>query len=138
MLPWAAARLFRHRRELLNQGGPGFHNPGQDRSSSPASRNVVAALADFDGDGNTDYAFALTPYRSRYNLPVRLLRHRRNGPSGHISYSGPLSATPANTYPPTGGKNGCMTFHGFWKQAAVLLGDRGVSLQGRLSRNRNS
>ena len=95
--------------EELNQGGSGFDNHGQNEIIFTKVAHVVAALADFDGDGNLDYAFALTPtVAGTTNLCV-YYGTGATALSGESSYSGPIGS-PANAYPPTGGKSGCMTF----------------------------
>jgi len=91
--------------ELLN--GQGFTNLGENQIAFTNVSSVVAAVADFDGDGNTDYAFALTP-----TVPggTNLCVYYGTGAtvkSGGSSYNG--GNTP-NAYPPTGGKSGCLTF----------------------------
>jgi len=95
--------------ELLNQGGPGFLNLTENHIAFTNAANVAAALADFDGDGNIDYAFAITPAGS---VGTNLCVYYGTGATAaslKSSYAGPPS-TPANAYPPIGGKNGCMTF----------------------------
>jgi len=86
--------------ELLNDQG--FTNFNFDRITFTNVSNVVAALADFNGDGHTDYAFALSPSGSaQTNLCVYY--GTGFGFSGS-SYSG------GSAYPPAGGESGCMTF----------------------------
>ena len=99
--------------ELLNKNGGGFQNFNQDQITFTNVSNVVATLAYIDGDANLDYVFALTPaVAGTTNLCVYF------GTGTDIaeslvsvtvsSYNG-AAATPS-AYPPTGGKNGCMTF----------------------------
>ena len=95
--------------ELLNQGGPGFLNLNENHIVFTNVANVVAALTDFDGDGNTDYAFAITPAGSTATNLCVYYGTGATASSGTSSYAGP-PGTPANAYPPIGGKNGCMTF----------------------------
>jgi hypothetical protein len=98
--------------EELNQGGPGFFNGGENHIVFTSVANVAAALADFDGDGKTDFAFALTPaVAGTTNLCVYYGSGATvaQAETGVSSYAGPASS-PANAYPPIGGKNGCMTF----------------------------
>ncbi|MGA1984063.1 MAG: FG-GAP-like repeat-containing protein [Acidobacteriaceae bacterium] len=96
---------------LLSHSGGGFLNQNQNRITFTNVSNVVAALADFTGDNDLDVAFALSPTVAGttdlcvyygtgvdYNQAV----------GGASSYAGAVG-TP-NAYPPTGGKNGCMTF----------------------------
>ncbi len=91
--------------ELLD--GQGFTNLGENQIVFTGVSSVVAAVADFDGDGYTDYAFALTPaVPGGTNLCV----YYGTGATvkgGGSSYS--AGNTP-NAYPPTGGKSGCLTF----------------------------
>jgi hypothetical protein len=97
--------------EELNQGG-GFFNGGENHIVFTSVANVAAALADFDGDGKTDFAFALTPaVAGTTNLCVYYGSGATvaQAEAGVSSYAGPASS-PANAYPPIGGKNGCMTF----------------------------
>ena len=96
--------------EFLNKSGGGFQFFNQDEINFTKVSNVVTTLADFDGDGNLDYAFALTPAGSvATNLCVYYGTGAdiAQGLAGISSYS---AGSPANAYPPTGGKSGCMTF----------------------------
>jgi hypothetical protein len=95
--------------ELLNAAGDNFYNLGQNQITFPNVSNVVTALADFNGDGNLDYAFALTPtVAGGPNLCV----YYGSGAtvlSGSSSYNGP--GPPPTYYPPsTSGKSGCIAF----------------------------
>ena len=117
--------------EELNQGGSGFDNHGQNEIIFTKVAHVVAALADFDGDGNLDYAFALTPtVAGTTNLCV-YYGTGATALSGESSYSGPIGS-PANAYPPSRRQEWLHDVSGFGNQPAVLLPDRGVSLQSRL------
>jgi hypothetical protein len=99
---------------LLNSSGGGFLNPGQDRITFTGVSNVVAALDDFTGDGKTDFAFALSPSGSSTNY---LCVYYGTGvtytqAAAFVTNSNYYPGNPAaNTYPPTSGENGCMTFH---------------------------
>jgi hypothetical protein len=91
--------------ELLD--GQGFTNLGENQIVFTGVSSVVAAVADFDRDGYTDYAFALTP-----TVPggTNLCVYYGTGATvkgGGSSYN--AGNTP-NAYPPTGGKSGCLTF----------------------------
>jgi hypothetical protein len=70
--------------------------------------NVAAAVADFDGDSKTDYAFALTPVNTGTpNLCV----YYGTGSSSSSSYNNGVSSTGVgSSYPPTGGTSGCVVF----------------------------
>jgi hypothetical protein len=89
--------------ELLNDQG--FTNYDFNRITFTNVSNVVATLADFNSDGHTDYAFALTPSGSVKNY-LCVYYGTGAGLSGS-SYNG---GTVPNAYPPVGGANGCMTF----------------------------
>ncbi len=96
--------------EYLNKSGGGFQFFNQDEINFTKVSNVVTTLADFDGDGNLDYAFALTPAGS---VATNLCVYYGTGADITQGYAGVSSynaGSPANAYPPTGGKSGCMTF----------------------------
>ena len=87
--------------ELLSgTGGQGFFNLGENQITFPNVSNVVAALGDFNADGTTDYAFALTPTTA-------------GAPNLCIYYGTGLGIVPPGSYnggpayPPTG-NSGCM------------------------------
>ena len=102
--------------ELLNDQG--FTNYDFNRITFTNVSNVIATLADFNGDGHTDYAFALTPSGSvQTNLCVYY--GTGAGLSGS-SYSPGGPGTVPNTYPPNGGENGCMTIQNHGSLPPVL------------------
>jgi len=70
--------------------------------------NVVAAVADFDDNGNIDYAFALTPaVTGTPNLCI----YYGTGSSSNSSYNnGPNPNGWYSSYPPAGGTSGCIVF----------------------------
>jgi hypothetical protein len=85
--------------ELLNQPSPVNLNQNQIVFSNVL--NVSAALGDFDNDGLTDYAFALSPTAITGNN-LCVYYGSGAGLTGS-SYSG------GNAYPPTTGKSGCIS-----------------------------
>ncbi len=86
--------------ELLS--GAGFTNQGQNQITFLDTLSVVPAIADFDGDGRPDYAFALSPsVPGGRNLCVYYGTGLGTIPPG--SYDG------GNTFPPVSGKSGCTT-----------------------------
>jgi hypothetical protein len=95
---------------LLNDNGGGFYNQNQNRIVFSKVANVVATLAYIDNDSNLDIAFALTPSGS---VTTNLCVYFGSGAdiaqalTGVSSYN---AGSPANAYPPAGGKSGCMTF----------------------------
>jgi hypothetical protein len=96
---------------LLSHSGGGFLNQNQNRITFTNVSNVVATLADFTGDGDFDVAFALTPtVAGTTNLCVYYGTGADyvQAVGGASSFAGAVNAP--NAYPPTGGKNGCMTF----------------------------
>jgi hypothetical protein len=96
---------------LLSHSGGGFLNQNQNRITFTNVSNVVATLADFTGDNDLDVAFALSPtVAGTTNLCVYYGTgvDYNQAVNGASSYDGAVG-TP-NAYPPTGGKNGCMTF----------------------------
>lgn len=93
--------------ELLNTAGQGLSAPSVDQITFSGATNVVAATADFDGDGMVDYAFALSPaVTGGADLCIYYGTGARAG-SGVSSYSGGIA------YPPAGGKSGCTTLASF-------------------------
>jgi hypothetical protein len=97
---------------MLN-GYPTFAIPGGDKITFTNVSNVVAALADFDGDLKIDFAFTLTPSGSNatnlcvyYGTGATAASTNQNGVT---SYDTGNIGLP-NAYPPVGGKSGCMTF----------------------------
>ena len=98
---------------LLNKSGGGFQNLNQNQITFTNVANVVAALADFDGDRSIDYCLRADPVRLRtdylcvyYGTGADLAQLLSS--VGTSSYN---AGVPANAYPPVaGGKSGCMTF----------------------------
>jgi hypothetical protein len=89
---------------LLNGSGS-FGNPGNDIIPFKGASNVVAVLGDFNRDGYTDFAFAISGVSTDnlcvyYGTDVQYALTNQNGIS---SYEG------GNTYLPKGSKSGCMT-----------------------------
>ena len=89
--------------EQLNQQG--FYNLGYNQITFPNVSKVIAALGDFDGDGKTDYAFALSPVNG--NIGELCIYFGTgavaNNGGGNSSYDG------GNVFPPKG-RSGCVTF----------------------------
>jgi hypothetical protein len=74
--------------------------------------NVVATVADFDGDGFTDYAFALTQASGSsytYNLCIYYGTGYISSPA-NSSYNNGTDSSGYSIYPPSGGTSGCITF----------------------------
>ena len=92
--------------DLLNQGGPGFNNFGENQIIFSGVTNLVAALGDFDGDQNTDFAFALTTSSGSPNLCI----YYGTGANIASALAGNSSFSGGNAYPPTSNKSGCTTF----------------------------
>ena len=96
--------------ELLNQSGSGFINLGENQITFPNVSKVVAALGDFDGDGKTDYAFALTTTAAnKPNLCV-YFGTGAQAPSIANPVGGGSSYNGGGVYPPVAaGKSFCAT-----------------------------
>ncbi len=90
---------------MLN-GIPTYAIPDGDKIPFTNASNVVAALGDFNNDGLTDFAFAISGV-STDNLCVYYgtgnLRAALSTGTVVSSYEG------GKYYPPQGGKSGCMT-----------------------------
>jgi hypothetical protein len=100
--------------ELLNTPGRGLSAPSVDQITFSGVTNVSAAVADFDGDGLVDYAFALSPaVTGGADLCIYYGTGAQAG-SGMSSYSG------GNVYPPAGAKSGCTTFASFEIKGSLL------------------
>jgi len=89
---------------MLN-GIPTYAIPDGDKIPFANVSNVVAALGDFNNDGLTDFAFAISGVSTDnlcvyYGTGIQASLFTGNGVS---SYEG------GNTYPPGGTKSGCMT-----------------------------
>jgi hypothetical protein len=107
--------------ELLNNQG--FTNYNFNRITFTDVSDVVATLGDFNSDGHTDYAFALTPSGSNKNY---LCVYYGTGlPLGNSSYNG---GSIPNAYPPVGGESGCMTFQVYGSLPPVFSYIAGASL----------
>lgn len=97
--------------ELLNHQG--FTNLAENQIIFTSVSKVVAALGDFDNDGHTDYAFALSALGvTGTNICIYYGTGAQppsssNPLGGGSSYNG---GTVPNAYPPTGGKSGCLRF----------------------------
>jgi Bacterial Ig-like domain (group 3)/FG-GAP-like repeat len=89
--------------ELLNHSG--FTNLAENQINFSAVLGVSAAIADFDNDGISDYAFALSPILAGAT-DLCIYYGTGAGLSGP-AYSGGINS---DAYPPTGGKNACMSF----------------------------
>src|ERR1035441_9455247 len=95
--------------ELLSTNqGQGLQNLNENQITFPNVSNVVAALADFNRDGKTDYAFALTRPSGSNGPNLCVYYGTGNGLFGD-AYDGPGSSF-TGQYPPSGGKSGCITF----------------------------
>jgi hypothetical protein len=93
---------------MLNQGGPGFTRLGLNKIDFHNVSNVVAALADFDGDLNLDFAFALTP--TVPGSPNLCVYYGTGVILADAIASGQSSFSGGNAYPPTSENSGCTTF----------------------------
>jgi hypothetical protein len=89
---------------MLN-GTPTFAIPDGDKIPFANVSNIAVALGDFNSDGLTDFAFAISGVSTDnlcvyYGTGLQAALFKGNGVS---SYEG------GNYYPPQGGKSGCMT-----------------------------
>ena len=89
---------------MLN-GIPTYAIPDGDKIPFTNASNVAAALGDFNNDGLTDFAFAISGV-STDNLCVY---YGTGEVSGNFSQNLVSSYEGGKYYPPQGGKSGCMT-----------------------------